>query len=200
MFLLFSSHAVVDFDLDGELRGCKHCESALALVGPMERRTNPRDEWISVEMIPTYYSAELLRIRWYPPTATLQSSGSDNPPYLQSGGWVRDLLCHLGGGFFGGWYTSWDESTVQSTFYNLQPASRNCPVQVLWIVSKFNTGIGLLISVQTSSVCFSVDIISVSVQTGYSSAMTFAHVASKRERKNNVIPGKEGDENRKVKN
>lgn len=29
----------------------------------MERRTNPRDEWISVEMIPTYYSAELLRIR-----------------------------------------------------------------------------------------------------------------------------------------
>ena len=58
----------------------------------------------------------------------------------------------------------------------------------------------MLISVQTSSVCFSVDIISVSVQTGYSIAMSFAHVASKRERKNNVIPGKEGDENRKVKN
>ena len=54
-----------------------------------ELGTNPRDEWISVEMIPTYSAG----------------SGLDDPPTLQIGDWVIPTLPAWRVGSVG-WYTS----------------------------------------------------------------------------------------------
>ena len=106
-------------------------------MGPIESLANPRDEWISVEMIPTYYSAEdtqLLLCRWYPLPTTLQSSGV-------AGGWVRPTLPHCKESF-GGLYSLQPtgrvigRGVVQNTFYHAVHHKRVAVMVVVELVEE----------------------------------------------------------------